>query len=555
MLWLPFWAPRPRVARAKPGLIPPLAWARAICLQDPCSGPLTQIRPVPPPPPQSVSKIPCSGPLTQIRPVPPPLRAICLQDPCSGPLTQIRPVPPPPPPIPSSGLWTPRRGLAPSAQFWTPYRGFGHFWIRPFPEVLSEVLSEVPPPVGIAQTSPEVCFETLPVPESLVVMAKSCQSQRKHPGAGGGACKRTCKTAHGKSPSIRCGYHKCTKLDIDCKNSCHMLSIKNVNLQQCRCLRKHVQAVRFCSKSHLNRCKLQQKAQNQKMSSRAKRNVKGRVPLTAEQVGILFRTLVQKLNCPWAGALSLLQLLLGDRADAARQGSTEWFRNLNPDSGNPPSVAIPDCNDKTTVREIYLSRGFAALLWHWVLEPLRGCDRRTSWPHPGQNLHGAILNKKPMLLFPGRVRGGKDSRNWDKAISEKAYYNAVREAAGIIQRERAQAHSQQSSHPYDNVDLDRLGTHSMKKTCVTELCEQNVSLAVISQLTGTTEEVLLRHYYKPSQRKQQEAVTNGLAKVVAAVSPNVSVQDASVHCSECGIQRQPDWYFCPKCGAKFNDMA
>ena len=381
-------------------------------------------------------------------------------------------------------------------------------------------------------------------------MAKTCQ--RKHPNA-----RRTCKTGQKKSPGIRCGYCNCTKLDFDCKNSSHMLSIKNVNIQQCRGLRKHVQTVRFCSKSHLNRCKLQQKAQNEKKSSRAKRSGKGRVPLRAEQVGILFRTLVRQVNCPWAGALCLLQLFLGDRADAARQASTEWFRNLNPEAGNPPSVAIPDCNDKTTAREIYLSTGFAALLWHWVLEPLKGRDEKTSWPHPGQNLHGAFLNKKPMLLFPGRVCGGQDRRKWNTAISEKAYYNALRTAAGIIQRERAEAHSQQRSHPYDDVDLDRLGTHSMKKTCVTELCEQNVSLAVISQLTGTTQEVLSRYYYQPSQSKQQEAVSQGLAKVVAAVSPTVSPQEASVerYCSRCGMQRKPDWYFCPKCGTKFNDTA
>ena len=387
-------------------------------------------------------------------------------------------------------------------------------------------------------------------------MAKTCQ--RKPPSTGR-VCKRTCKTSQRRMAKIRCGYRNCTKLRHDCKNSSYVLSIKNVNPQQCRCLRKHAQSVRFCTKSHMNMCKLQAKTQDQKKSSGAKRQGKGRVPLTAEQVGILFRTLVQKVNCAWAGALCLLQLFLGDRADAARQASTEWFRNLNPDSGNPPTVAIPDCNDKTTVREVYLSKGFAALLWHWVLEPLKGRDERSSWPHPGQNLHSALLNMKPVLLFPGRVRGGKDRRNWKKAISEKAYYDAVRSATGIIQRERAQAHRQGGKHPYDDVDLDRLGTHSMKKTCVTELCEQNVSPAVISQLTGTTEEVLLCHYYQPSQRKQQEAVSNGLAKVVAAVSPKIPPQEASAesygYCSHCGMQRKSEWYFCPKCGTKFHDMA
>ena len=63
------------------------------------------------------------------------------------------------------------------------------------------------------------------------------------------------------------------------------------------------------------------------------RNTKGRMPLTAKQVGILFQTLVQQVNCPWAGALCLFQLFLGDRADAARQASTEWFRSLNPEMG------------------------------------------------------------------------------------------------------------------------------------------------------------------------------------------------------------------------------
>ena len=69
------------------------------------------------------------------------------------------------------------------------------------------------------------------------------------------------------------------------------------------------------------------------------RNTKGRMPLTAKQVGILFQTLVQQVNCPWA--LCLFQLFLGDRADAARQASTEWFRFFEPRDGNPPSVAIP----------------------------------------------------------------------------------------------------------------------------------------------------------------------------------------------------------------------
>ena len=49
-----------------------------------------------------------------------------------------------------------------------------------------------------------------------------------------------------------------------------------------------------------------------------------------------------------------------------------------------------------------------------------------------------------------------------------------------------------------------------------------MSLAVISQLTGTTEEVLLRDYYKPSQRKQQEAVSG----VAPCSQPDISKADA-----------------------------
>ena len=346
------------------------------------------------------------------------------------------------------------------------------------------------------------------------------------------------------TPSIRCGYTKCKKFHVDCKNSCYVLSIKDVDPEQCRNFRKHTQTLRFCSKSHLSSCKLV-KASTRKRSSRARRGAEGREPLTPEQVGVLFRTLVQQVGSAWAGVLCLLQLFLGDRADAARQASTEWFQNLNPNSGNPPSVEIPDINGKTTARTIFLAQGFAAMLWAWITDPLKCGKGKTSWPHEGQNLYDAFLNLKPALLFPGRVSGGCNLRAWNKAITEKAYHNAIRAAAHFIETERAEAHKAKQSHPYDNFNLNRLGTHSMKKTCVTELCEQNVSLAIISQLTGTTQEVLMRHYYKPSESKKQEAVSHGFANVVAVL------QDASVkYCSQCGLQQKLDWNFCPTCGTK-----
>ena len=266
-------------------------------------------------------------------------------------------------------------------------------------------------------------------------------------------------------------------------------------------------------------------------------------------MGMLFNVLAHESAAPWAAVLCMLQNFLGERADAARQACASWFHNLDQAvAGQPTTVQTPDgVNGKTQARQIQLATCFARLLWGWIQEPLRGlCN--TTWPHAGQDLLAALQQGKPQLLFPGRVLGGCNARQWDKAISEKAYYDAIRCAAGVSEQDRRQSLSTGAGHPFEEMDLALIGTHSMKKTAVTVLGDNQVSFKIISLLTGAAEDKLRREYYKPSKHKQRAALASGFGELAAAVSPQASHHE---YCVSCGRRRQDTWQYCPSCGVGF----
>ena len=115
-------------------------------------------------------------------------------------------------------------------------------------------------------------------------------------------------------------------------------------------------------------------------------DVKGREALSAEQFLTLYHTVLWEVGAVWASVLMLVQLFLGERADAARQCRFSWLVDLPGGSaGDLPKVNIPaDLNAKTPARSVALSHDFARIFSSWIHEkPLIGKHGR-QWPFDNQ---------------------------------------------------------------------------------------------------------------------------------------------------------------------------
>lgn len=264
-----------------------------------------------------------------------------------------------------------------------------------------------------------------------------------------------------------------------------------------------VQVVRFCCHAHEQHCRLKAK----KPKGRT-----GREALTVQQVSHLVAVLCL-LGAPWAAVLCLFQLSLGERADAARRLDAQWVTNLDLGSAGLPTVAIPKVNGKTTPRSVALPAFLVRLVNLWLDNPLVGA-KNTQWPFEGHDLKKHLTDGTPRLLFPGRQVGGVNARNWDRAVSERAYLDKLCEAGREIAKERAEDRKNNKPHVFDDVDLDNLGTHTMKKTCVSLLKDANVSNAVISAITGTSIRTLDAVYDYPTFKRQREATAQAFGQIL-----------------------------------------
>ena len=84
----------------------------------------------------------------------------------------------------------------------------------------------------------------------------------------------------------------------------------------------------------------------------------------------LFRRLVSH-SAPAIAVMALLQLMCGERADCVRQCRMKWFKNLT-ETSDHVALAVPQCNGKTSQREIPLLPAFGRLLHKWIHdEPLK----------------------------------------------------------------------------------------------------------------------------------------------------------------------------------------
>lgn len=348
------------------------------------------------------------------------------------------------------------------------------------------------------------------------------------------------KRSRSSKIKIRCSYRKCRR-QIDVKNigADKQLRRKDANQNQCRAIRQHCNVFKFCSKEHLLLCKAAHES--------SKRGA--RQPLTQNQCIVLIQTLMSM--CPWAAMLSLLQLFIVDRADCARQCCWGWFSEMQPGGKNQPSISIPKANGKTVARTIPIYKPFADFLWKTShghrLRSLTG----ESWPGDGQD-----VDSDGAPLFPGYAKNDK-TRDWGKPISERAYLARLHQAAEVLRAQRAVAKANGVDHEFDGFDLGLLGTHSFKKTSVTLMSEQKISWAIISEISGTSVQMLQRCYDVPTKMRQHQAMEDvfdapAWSNVLGPSEHQHGTNNVAKYCGKCGHARQhPDDLFCTSCGANY----
>lgn len=350
------------------------------------------------------------------------------------------------------------------------------------------------------------------------------------------------KRSRGSKIKLRCTYRKCRR-QIDVKNVGvdKQLRRKDANSDQCRPMRQHCKIFKFCSREHLLLCKAAHEHGNKRGA---------RQPLTQNQCVVLIQTLMSM--CPWAAMLSLLQLFIVDRADCARQCCWGWFSGMQSDGKKQPSITIPRANGKTVPRTIPIFKPFVDFLWktshgHY-LKSLTG----ESWPADGQD-----VSSDNAPLFPGYAKNGQN-RDWGKPISERAYLRRLHQAAEVLRAQRAVAKANGIQHEFDGFDLGLLGTHSFKKTSVTLMSENQISWAIISEISGTSVQMLQRCYDVPTKARQHQAMENAFddpawSNVLGPSSEHQhgTCNPVAKYCGKCGHARQhPDDLFCTSCGSQ-----
>ena len=342
---------------------------------------------------------------------------------------------------------------------------------------------------------------------------------------------------------VACAYKLC-KSGRDCKNVSENLRASRKELLQdkCRAIRSHCAEVRFCCSKHLNLCTTGAKPQKRGQ----------REELTDTQMSHFLRTC---LTCgyPWLAVLSMLQTVVCERTDCMRNVQVGWFRGLDPQSGQPPMLAIPAVNEKTKPREVPLPSELSRSLHMWInSQPLQG-QASTTWPFQGQD-----LSRSTAILFPGMIISGPShgKRDWQQPVSERGYLKAVTVVAAFLEKERQESRRANVPHCMEGVSLRKIGTHSFKATGVTLLRENGHSAKVASAIAGTSEETIERYYHRATRQRQRKASEETFSQIAQAPgsnsdSPEVPARTVNF-CSMCGKERlRAEFCFCPYCGQKF----
>ena len=225
-----------------------------------------------------------------------------------------------------------------------------------------------------------------------------------------------------------------------------------------------------------------------------------RAGLDLPQTTLLFTTFVN-LGAPWTAVLFLIQLALGERVDAMTKLKFGWFQNMNARDPGAPQVSIPHgVNGKTKARETPLCPQFADLLNLWMSKsPLKG--KGEQWPLPGQP------QAPQSYAFPGfKVQGRALVPQWSRHVSSRAVLSRFRQAPDVLVAQRAEFRRRKDySHPFQEYDLSKLGTHSCKRGAVSSL-KEFCSTAVVAQITGTTTATLDHFYDEGTAKRQRQAL-------------------------------------------------
>ena len=292
----------------------------------------------------------------------------------------------------------------------------------------------------------------------------------------------------------------------------------------------------------------------------------GREALTVDQVIHFYFVLLRDVNSAWAAVMFILGILLGERAELLCHVQDDWFGCMDPSQGILPQCFVRPINKKTKGREVPLDRDFGKLLWTWATgSPLMGgydgVGHRSQWPHPGQVLFQRRLRrfgKQPSgkYLFPGRALGGDNSRAWTKAVTSRGFFSKFQAAQQVIIDEIKKSRSKREPHPFDDVSIKRVTSHSMKKSAVTLMKTAGCSTAIVSAITGTSTRVLDSVYDIATQRRQRQAAAVFQPILQGIHVPERKANTASDHdqacrfCVQCGHQLENSWLFCRFCGQK-----
>ena len=336
---------------------------------------------------------------------------------------------------------------------------------------------------------------------------------------------------------ILCAYKKCrSSKDVKNIGQAATAARSAINEAACRELHGACRLVRFCGPAHKRLC-----------MARPESSKRGpREGLDIEQYCCLFAVLVG-MGAEMFAIVSLLQVLCGERADCMCKARVRWLQHLDPNDGAPATVRIEKVNGKTQPRDVPMERAIAALLQEWLTNGLRG-PGGSRWPLPGQS-----IVDPDAYLFPGLVLGGagpkRNNRAYCKPITVRGYRRRLSEAAEVLERERMANSRRLEAHPFDGFPLDRLGTHSFKRSAVTLMKDACASTSLVAAIAGTTAKTLDRVYDTPTWKRKQTLVTT----TFKPLSETLRTRHATgPSCPQCGKAREvSSWTCCPWCGRAY----
>lgn len=359
--------------------------------------------------------------------------------------------------------------------------------------------------------------------------------------------RRGPRRARGSNVKLSCAFRRCRcARDVKNAGADSRATKDDVDPDLCRALHRACRTVRFCGPTH-----------RRLATARVHRRRGQREALELAQY-VALTGVCLSMGAPWLVALTLLQLVAGERAECICKAQVGWIRHFDPADSDPATLSIPKVNGKTKPRDLPIAPAVASLFHTWRTQGLQGAQG-SRWPFPGQN-----AGDPNAYLFPGLQKGGaKPSRALGRPVTVRGYRKRLRAAAEVLQRERSRrerlrSKTSISEHPFKEFPLDRLGTHSLKRSAVVLMKDNCTSTALVGAISGTTAKTLDRIYDAPTWRRQQTLAVRAFTQVASALQPAAPAAaeegplPAAKFCAHCGRARGEErWACCPWCGRKF----